>query len=68
VPHFELLFIYRPKPQPIRREMIEAPDVEAARVEAKRRLDELALRIAPPPDAAMVLDADTQEFFGSVER
>jgi hypothetical protein len=48
--------------------VIEAPDVETAKAEAKLRLEELALTVAPPPEAVLINDADTQEFIGSVER
>ena len=65
---FELRFIYRPKPQPIRTETVIAPSVEEAKRVAKERLDEMALRIAPPPDGVVLVNADTREMVEIIER
>ena len=65
---FELLFIRKPKHQPILAEPIAAATVDEAKALAKLRLEEMALKIAPPPDAVIVIEAETREMLDVIER
>jgi hypothetical protein len=65
---FELQFVYRPKPQPIMKEELAADTVDEAKAMAKERLDEMALKIAPPPDAVILVDVETRQLIDVIER